>query len=103
MSGRLQRERLVKTISREVPFVRGSEVEAGRGYPLIPAAVRTRARGGVLVLLTHAYSVPSVEAALGQRAHVLLREVSLGVAATRQQLLALCGGRGEAVRVGRGV
>lgn len=105
--GCLQGERLVETISREVTIIRGSEVEAIGGHTLlrrqIPAAVRTRAGGWVFVLLTHTNRLAAIEAALGQGAHVLLREVALGVTAPWQQLLALCRGGGEAIRVGRSV
>lgn len=76
---------------------------------MVPAAVRSgagRGVGGVLRRLTHpAQMIPTEKAALGQRAHVLLREVVAlrGVAGPRQQLLVLGGRRGEAIRVGRGV
>ena len=55
------------------------------------------------MLLAHPDGLPAIEAALGQGAHVLLREVALGVATPWQQLLALCRGGGEAIRVGRSV
>lgn len=65
--------------------------------------MRTWAGGWVFVLLAHTDRVAAVEAALRQGAHVLLREVALGVAAPWQQLLALCRGGGEAIRVGRSI
>lgn len=107
VGGCLQRERFVETISREVPLVWGSEVKPVWGHSLlrrqVPPAVGSRAGGRVFVLLAHAHGVTAVEAALGERAHVLLREVALGVAAPWQQLLALRGGGGETLRVRRGV
>lgn len=107
MSGGLQGERFVEAVSREIPLIGGSEVKPiGRHTLLggqVPAAVRPGAGGWVFVLLTHTEGLPAVEAALGQRAHVLLREVALGVAAPWQQLLALCRGGGEAIRVRRSV
>lgn len=98
----LQGEGLVETVSGEVPLIGGSEVKPIGGHTLlrrqVPAAVRTRAGGRVFVLLAH-----TIEAALRQGAHVLLREVALGVAAPWQQLLALWRGGGEAIRVRRSV
>lgn len=103
----LQGERLVETISREVPLIRGSEVKPVWGHSLlwcqVPPAVGSGAGGRVFVLLAHAHGVPAVEAALRKRAHVLFREVTLGVAAPWQQLLALYGGGGEALRVRRSI
>lgn len=101
VSGGLIREGLVEPVSGEVPVVRGSEVEPIGRHALLgqegPAAVRRTGAGGrVFVLL-------AVEAALLQGAHVGLGEVALGVAAPWQQLLALCRGGGEAIRVGRSV
>lgn len=103
----LQWEGLVETITREVPIIGGSEVKAIWGHTLlrwqVPAAVGASTGRWVFVLLTHAYRITAVEAALVQGAHVLFREVALGVAAPWQQLLALCRGGGEAIRVGRSV
>lgn len=103
----LQGEGLVETISREVPLIGGSEVKPIWGHALlrwqVPAAVGTGGCGWVFVLLAHTNVVAAIEAALGQGAHVLFREVALGVAAPWQQLLALCRGGGEAIRVGRSV
>lgn len=107
VSGCLQREGLVETISGEVTLIGGSEVKPVWSHALlrwqVPAAVRTRAGGWVFVLLAHTDRLAAVEAALGQGAHVLLREVALGVTAPWQQLLALCRGGGEAIRVRRSV
>lgn len=76
VSGCLQGEGLVETISREVTIIGGSEVKPVGGHTLlrrqVPAAVRTGAGGGVFVLLAHTDSLAAVEAALGQGAHVLL-------------------------------
>lgn len=55
------------------------------------------------MLLAHTDRLAAIEATLRQGAHVLLREVALGVAAPWQQLLTLCRGGGEAIRVGRSV
>lgn len=107
MSGCLQGKGLVETVSGEVPIIGGSEFKAIRGHALlrrqVPAAVRAGARGRVFVLLAHTDGLAAEEAALWQGAHVLLREVALRVAAPWQQLLALCRGGGEAIRVGRSV
>lgn len=105
MGGCLQGEGLVETISRGVALIGGGEVKSVGGHGLlrrqVPAAVGARAGGGVFVLLAQTDSLAAVEAVLGQRTHVLLREVALGVAASWQQLLALSGGGCEAIRVGR--
>lgn len=105
VGGCLQGEGLVETISREVALIGGGEVKSVGGHGLlrrqVPAAVGARAGGGVFVLLAQTKSLTAVEAVLGQRTHVLLREVALGVAASWQQLLALGGGGREAIRVGR--
>lgn len=74
VSGCLQRERLVKTISREVAVIRGGEVKpVGRDALLggqVPPAVGTRAGGGVFVLHAHGDGLTAVEAGLRQGAHV---------------------------------
>lgn len=105
VGGCLQGEGLVETISREVAVIGGGEFKSVGGHGLlrwqVPAAVGARAGGGVFVLLAQTESLAAVEAVLGQRTHVLLREVALGVAASWQQLLALSGGGREAIRVGR--
>lgn len=107
VSGCLQGEGLVETISGEVTLIGGSEVKPVGGYALlrwqVPAAMRAGAGGRVFVLLAHADRLAAIEAALWKGAHVLLGEVALRVAAPWQQLLALCGGGGEAIRVGRSV
>lgn len=107
VSGSLQGEGFVEPVSREVPLVGGSEVKTIGGHTLlrrqVPAAVRTRAGGRVFVLLAHTEGLAAVEAALRKRAHVLLREVALGVAAPWQQLLGLSRGGGEAIRVRRSI
>lgn len=107
MSRRLQGERFVETISRKVPLVRGREIKPVWRHALlrrqVPAAVGSGVGGWVFVLLAHTNGLAAIEAALRQGAHVLFREVALGVAAPRQQLLALCRGRGEAIRVRRRV
>ena len=73
---------------------------AGRLGGEVPAA--ERAGGSVLGVLAQAdVVVRAVEAALGQGAHVLLREIPLRVAGPRQTLLAFAGGGGEALRVWR--
>lgn len=107
VSGCLQGKGLVETVSGEVPIIGGSEFKPIRGHTLlrrqVPAAVRARAGGWVFVLLAHTQSLTAIEATLRQGAHVLLREVALGEAAPWQQLLTLCRGGGEAIRVGRSV
>jgi len=107
VSGRLQGEGLVETVSGEVPVVGGREVEPVGGHALlrrqVPAAVRPGAGRRVFELRAHGDGLAAEEAALGQGAHVLLREVALREAASRQQLLALCRGGGEAIRVGGSV
>lgn len=103
VSRRLQGERFVETISRKVPFVGGREIKPVRRHALLRRQVPAAVGGRVFVLLAHTDGLAAIEAALRQGAHVLFREVALGVAAPRQQLLALCRGRGEAIRVGRGV
>lgn len=55
------------------------------------------------MLLSYAEGLAAEEAALGQRAHVLIREVALRVAAPWQQMLAFCRGGCESIRVGRSV
>lgn len=76
VSGCLQGEWLAEPISGEVTLIGGSEVKpVGRHSLLrrqVPATVRTGAGGRVFVLLAHAERLASVEAALGQGAHVLL-------------------------------
>lgn len=86
VSGCLQGEGFVEAVPREVPIEGGSEVEPVCGHALlgrqVPAAVGTRAGGRVSVLLAHGHGLAAEEAALGQGAHVLLREVPLRVAAS---------------------
>lgn len=75
VSGCLQGERLVKTISREVAVIGGSEVKPVGRYALlgweVPPAVGTRAGRGVLVLRAHGDGLSAIEAGLRQGAHVL--------------------------------
>lgn len=100
----LQGEGFVETVSREITLVGGGEVKPIGGNALlreVPAAVRAGTGRRVFVLLAHSDRLPAVEATLRQGAHVLLGEVALWVAAGSQQLLALCRGGGEAIRVRR--
>lgn len=103
----LQGEWLVETVSGEVPLIGGSKFKPIGGHALlrrqVPTTVGAWARGWVFVLLAHTNRLTGVEATLLQGAHILLREVALGVAAPWQQLLALCRGGGEAIRIGRSV